>query len=259
ISNEFEKRNIPWAHVFGNHDAESGYEVRDQQEVYESFEWCVSKRGDEDIHGTGNYVLPVRSSTDDTIVYNVWGLDSHRNIFQFVEEGGVKYDDWSVMVSDPLYPCQKYDSLRFDQLMWYWNTSIQLEKYSGKKIPGMMFFHTPTPEFVTLYKNVAETKYRGNRREAVGCGPVNTGVFATVFQRGDVKTIVCGHDHINDFQGEYLGLTLAMDGGLNYDCYCDDDLRGGRIVDVDENDPWNVKTFMVRSKDYVKDYPVGNY
>lgn len=255
INDEFEKRNVPWAHTFGNHDAESGFEVCDQQDVYESFDYCISKRGDSNIHGTGNYVLPVLSSKGDHIAYNIWALDSHRNTVQFVEEGKEEYDEWRIFVKDPIYPCQKYDSIRFDQLMWYWNTSVLLEEYNKSIIPGIMVFHAPIPEFIQLYKNVAETNYRGNRREGVGCGPLNTGVFATVFQRGDVKTIVCGHDHINDFQGKYLGITMAMDGGLNYDCYCDDDLRGGRIVDIDENDVWNVKTYMIRSCEFVTDYP----
>ena len=70
-----------------------------------------------------------------------------------------------------------------------------------------------------------------------------------------MKTVISGHDHINDWQAEYLGVTLAYDAGLSYDNYCDDDLRGGRVVEIDESDPWHVKTYMVRASDYVADYP----
>ena len=39
-----------------------------------------------------------------------------------------------------------------------------------------------------------------------------------------------------------MGVKLTYDAGLSYDCYCHDDLRGGRVFDLDAADPANVKT-----------------
>ena len=250
-----ERRKIPWCHVFGNHDDERGLTNEMQEPVYESFEYCVSKCGPDEAAGTANYVLPVRSENSDEIIFNVWGLDSHDGMGDYIREFSLKTDPWFFKLPDPLYPFCGYDSIRFNQIMWYWNSSEELNACAGKKIPGIMAFHIPLPEFIVLYKNTAQTYYKGTRRESVGCGPFNSGLFNALVERGEVKAVICGHDHINDFEGDYCNIRLAMDGGISYDCYCDDDLRGGRVIEVKEESPDIIETYMVRSADYVEDYP----
>ena len=74
-----EENQIPWAHVFGNHDAElwrPALDKESQQAVYESFDYCVSKAGDEDLYGVGNFVLPVLEHDSDKIAFNIWCFDS---------------------------------------------------------------------------------------------------------------------------------------------------------------------------------------
>ncbi|MCR5150564.1 MAG: metallophosphoesterase family protein [Clostridiales bacterium] len=241
-----EERQIPWAYCFGNHDDEGGFSRYEQQKLYESFDYCISTAGPEDVTGAANFVLPVFSSDGEKIIYNVFGLDSHNTLSDYVRDMGLNPDMWFYRFDDPLYPGTGCDTIRFNQVLWYWNTSVNMEKENGGKIPALMCFHIPLPEFVTLYRNVAQTKYRGNRREAVGTPLFNSGLFNAVVERGDVKTIVCGHDHINDFDGFLNGIHLAMDGGINYDGYCDDDIRGGRVVEISESDPHDVKTYMTR-------------
>ncbi len=248
------ERGIPWAHVFGNHDAEKGFPVKDQQPVYEAIEGCLSTAGPEDISGTGNWVLQIKDEKGEKTVFNVWGLDSGRNIGEFLEDYGFPRDARLARLEDPFYTSSGYDVIRFDQIMWYWNTSKQIEAENGQKVPGMMAFHIALPEYVVLHRNPAQTKYKGTMRETNGSGPVNTGLFAAMVQRGDIKTVVCGHDHINDCEGEYLDIRLTYDAGLGYDGYCAGDLRGGRIVEIDEADPWHVKTYMVRSSECVENY-----
>ncbi len=255
VTREAERRNIPWAHVFGNHDAESGFAVKDQQEVYESFPLCLSKRGPENIHGTGNYVLPIKSEKSENIIFNLWGLDSNRDMREYLTDNDLPNDNRLVMMPDPLHLSQTYDTIRFDQILWYWNSSVELEEYNGKKIPGLMFFHIPLPEFIIPYKNVAQTGYRGFRREQVGSSPINSGLFSAIIQRGDVKTILCGHDHINDYEGTYCGIKMAYDAGMSYDVYCDDDMRGGRLIDISEENSFDITTYMVRSSDCIEEYP----
>ena len=251
-------RKIPWAHVYGNHDAEKGFAVKDQQPVYESMEGCLSCAGDPDISGTGNWVLQIRQEHGDKTVFNIWGLDSGRGIDDFLEDNGFPRDHRLAKLEDPLYFSGGYDAIRFDQIHWYWNTSTQIEKENGQKVPGMMVFHIALPEYAILHRNPAWTHYKGTMRETVGSGPVNTGMFATMVQRGDIKTVVVGHDHINDCEGDYLGIKLTYDAGLGYDGYCAGDLRGGRMVEVDENDPWNAKTYMVRASECVENYEFEN-
>ena len=246
-------RGIPWAHVFGNHDMERGYLTKDQQRVYEELPGCLSTAGPEEVYGTGNWVLEVKSEHSDKTAYAVWGIDSGRGVGEFLEECGLPRDA-KVKLPDPLHVSSSYDSVKFTQQMWYWNESVRLERENGGRVPGLMTMHIALPEYVLLYKNVQETGFKGTGREGVGSGPINSGFFATMLQRGDIKTVISGHDHINDWEGKYLGIHLAYEAGIGYDGYCHGDLRGGRIVDVKEDDPWNVSTYMVRSKDFVENY-----
>ncbi len=256
-----ESRGIPWAHTFGNHDNDA---VRhcdfSQQSVYEKFPLNLTKRGPSDIHGIGNFVLPVRSESGDDIVFNIWGIDSRDSMSDFMREFSLgdprnKWDRQCVYPSCLHDWGSEYDTLNFDQVMWYYSSSIELEKYAGHRIPGLMAMHIPLPEYVIGYKNTAETYYEGTRREGVGCPVLNSGMFNAILDRGDVKTLVAGHDHINDYTAKYLGINMTYDAGLNYDGYCADDLRGGRVFDIFESDPDKVETFMARSEDCVENYP----
>lgn len=242
-----EKRGIPWAHVFGNHDDNFGLSNEEQESVYESFPCCVSKYGDKTVSGVGNYVLPIKASGSEKVIFNVFGLDSHGNMNQFGAHFGLPAMRYVL----PNHFClgRDYDTVHFDQIMWYYNTSAEMEKRNGEKIPALMYMHIPLPEFCLIDRNPEECGYQGNQREDIGCGELNSGLFSACLQRGDVKAIFCGHDHINDFYGTYCGIMLGYDAGMDYDAYQQNDLRGGRIFDLDEKDAWHIKTSMVRIAD----------
>lgn len=253
----FEKRNIPWAHVFGNHDNNIGMDNKEQQPAYERFDLNVAKSGPEDIQGVANYVLPIKAHDSDEIKFNVWGLDSHCGLSQFSQycnNPEINKDVHKLPIGftdDTSYP-----PIFFDQIMWYWNSSVELEKHNGKKIPGLMYFHVPLPEFWLAAKNPTETNLEGYCGEAIGNSRMNSGLFATILQRGDVKTVCCGHDHDCNFAAKYCGVTLCYDGALSYNGYNRYSIRGGRVFEIDENDPWNIKTYNVLYKD-ISDDPMA--
>lgn len=246
-----EEAGIPWAHTFGNHDDNYGLKNEDAEPVYESFPHCVSKAGDPAIGGVGNYLLPVYGR-DGAVAFALWGMDSHGDLRSNFKRWGVREDTQYVL---PVHFAEGrgYDTVRFTQAMWYYRTSEALETHCGKKIPGLMFMHIPVPEMWLVYNNREETKFEGNARETVACSEMNSGLFMACLERGDVKAMVFGHDHISDFTGEYCGITLAYDAGVDYDCYQQDDLRGGRMFVFDEADPWRFGTYMLRVADIMGD------
>ena len=229
-----QKRGIPWAHVNGNHDNEVAMTTREQQAVYESFPLCLSQAGDEDIHGVGNYVLNVYSSKDESVAYNLFALDSNREMSDLMELFGVQGKDNNVILPFPMGMGKGQATVLFNQIMWYYNTSLKLEKEKGAKIPAVMFMHVPTLEFGLIHRNPEECDMIGHKRESVGCSELNSGLFFACLERGDVKGIFCGHEHHNTYQGQYCGITLAYDGCVGYDMSAHDDLRGGRVIDLDE-------------------------
>ncbi|MBQ6066535.1 MAG: metallophosphoesterase [Clostridia bacterium] len=250
-------RHIPWAHTFGNHDCEA-HRSFSQMAVYEEMSHCVSKRGPEEIHGVTNYVLPISSEDGGEILFNVWLLDSHDSLGDLMREFdlGDPASKWDYQCAYPSclhgWSCG-YNTLNVDQVLWYYNGSRYFEKQAGRKVPGLLGLHIPLPEYRVIYQNPAESYYEGIMRETVGNSPVNSGLLNAMMDRGDVKTVVAGHDHINDCTGTYMGIKLTYDAGLSYDCYCHDDLRGGRVFDLTADDPADVKTYMVRARDYVKE------
>ncbi len=254
-----ETRRIPWAHVFGNHDQTPEVPKAVQEKAYERYPWCVSMAGPEELPGSGNYFLTILNDRDEP-VFGVWGIDSQQDFKSQTVPLAYPGDlYWDVMMPSPIVSYSDYDLIRFEQVMWYWNTSVALEKLCGHKIPSLMMFHIPLIEFHGMLRNACRTKLRGEYNERLSTSEINSGIFAAAFQRGDVKAMFAGHDHINTFDGVYCGIRMGFDGSIGFEGYgCRDNdpggdrerLRGGRIFDISQDDPWNILTDMVFVKDF---------
>ncbi len=232
------KRNLPWSAVFGNHDREMGISVDEEIEVYSEIEGFHGETGPKEVSGVGNFFIPIYSENGGSVKFVLWGLDSglyQRNTLGYAEN--------ELILPDLPFGNSSDGTPDFSQVMWYWNESVKLEKETGYKVAGIMFTHVPLPEFLYITRNPEQCHARGNLREAPACSVISTGLFNAAVERGDIKGFFFGHDHLNDLQGEYLGITMANDAALGYNMSAHDDLRGGRIIDIDING--NVETRMV--------------
>ena len=181
----------------------------------------------------------------------MFGLDSHSGMREFTEEFGLPAD---TKFFQPSSLAQSgYDTVHFDQIAWYWQTSRALEQYNGAKIPALMFLHIPLPEHALITMHRDDCKFEGGQLEDVACTPLNGGLFSACLQRGDVRGIFCGHDHVNDFCGEYCGIKLGYDGFLSYHACHKNLIRGGRVFDLSADDPAKMETYMVRVHDLLGD------
>ena len=102
-----------------------------------------------------------------------------------------------------------YSHLHPSLVAWYWTRSVQIEQAYGHKIPALMALHIPIQECYTAWMNRSGLDWNGARNEGVCAGELNSGFFASVIERGDVKAIVFGHDHVNDYSIEYCGVRLC--------------------------------------------------
>ncbi len=229
------KRGLPWACVFGNHDREMGLSIEEEEKVYESIEGCLNEAGPEEISGVGNYCLEILSSEDNSVAYHIWALDSHAES----KRDFVKYlnlpEDTRFVLPKPLHNGSAQGGVMPDQVMWYYGESLKREKRAGKRIPAIMYLHIPIPEFCLVERNPEQCNAKGSKREIVCCPELNSGLFMSCLQRGDVKGIFCGHEHLIDFDGQYCGITLAYDACIGYNMSAHDDLRGGRVIDLTED------------------------
>lgn len=240
-------RNIPWAHVFGNHDHDVPIDLTLHQELYEARPMCVSGHTDSSVHGSSNFVLPIFDTDGRRPLFAVWGLDTNNEASQLdslVPSGDMLSE--AKLKNNPL-GLGRWSTLHFDQLMWYWNTSLELEKTWGQKLPGLLCMHIAPHEFKMAAANPGVCVKNGSYGEDLDPAVLNSGIFSQILQRGDIRTIACGHTHMNDFEAEYCGIRLCWDGCAGYRCYGDDNVRGGRLFVISREDPLNLTTEMIHT------------
>lgn len=249
IIDPIEKRGIPFAVTFGNHDGEH-YSKEKMLEFYRTFNGCLSYDADPELTGTGTCNIPVYSSNGDEIAYNIWMIDS--NMYDS-ENGG-------------------YDHVHADQIEWYKKTSEALEAQVGKKVNSMMFQHIVVPEVMECLKDIPEVTdenvkvYNGknyilelndNASGYLGEFPcpatVNGGQFDAICERGDVVGIVTGHDHINSFIGSYAGVDFIQIPACTFQSYGSDEIRGYGVITINEDDTSAYEAHSVRYVDMYSD------
>ena len=236
-----EEKQIPWCHVYGNHDDESGLTKEEQQSIYESYEYCISKSGDESLSGVGNYVLPVYKNESEDIGFLVWCLDSGAYLSDSDKNSMLPFTgvtDYQGMPESP------YDYIKADQINWYYNTSLDIERYYGEKINSVMAFHIPLQETYYAWENRGDLTYTGEKNDFVGASMINSGLFYSLLSRQDVKAVVNGHDHTNDFMVEYAGIKLCYAPTVSTVDYYQFNLIGGRVFKINQDNTDNVETYV---------------
>lgn len=202
---------IPWAVTLGNHDDEAEVTRKQIFELLVTLPGFAGIEGPSDIPGTGNYVLPVLSSSSDKTAALIWCFDSHG--YPEVKSHG------------------DYDWIKFDQIAWYRNLSRYFSNANNRQaLPALAYFHIPLPE----YKEVAQLEGTVGRFEEKVCSPdINSGLFAAFLEMGDVMGVFVGHDHVNNFIGVHHGIVLGYGQVSGADSYGDFP-RGSRIVELKE-------------------------
>lgn len=180
-----EKRRIPWAAIFGNHDAEQDTTKEALLAVQLESPWCLTEPGPQEIHGLGNYILQIHDAKKEGPAAILYLFDTGDKAPP--EIGG---EAW----------------IQFDQIQWYVQQSKHLESEYGAPIPALCFIHIPLPEYVPAWEAPGRIGHKG---EKVCCPDVNSGLLAAMVERGDVRAIFCGHDHSNNYCGKIHGIYLC--------------------------------------------------
>lgn len=208
-----EERGIPWAFVYGNHDAENRITQQGLMDVIQEHDHSVTEPGPTSIAGLGNYALSI-AGTDGKAAAQLYFLDSGA---------------YSQIESIP-----GYGWVQPNQLQWLMDESTRANpgRARGEKLPALAFFHIPIPEYQYMWDT--QTCY-GVKHEPVCSAQVNSGLFAAMLEMGDVMGTFCGHDHVNDFHGTYHGIRLCYGRSSGHSTYGRDGmLRGARVIRLQE-------------------------
>lgn len=196
---------IPWAAVFGNHDAEAGVTKEELLAIQLESEMCVTQPGPAELNGLGNFIVTIKyagKSEDAAVLYFLdSGMDAPKHI------GG-------------------YDWIHSNQVEWYKTQARLLNQKHGGALPALAFFHIPLPEYEEAWLS---DKVNGIKHEKVCCPKYNSGLFTAIVEAGDVIGTFVGHDHDNDYCGTMQGIQLCYGRITGYNCYGSLE-RGARII-----------------------------
>lgn len=176
------KHNVPFVATMGNHDSEQGLPNCELYKIVRSIKGNIQPASED-------FTLEIEASGSRHTAAIIYCFDSHSGA-QNAEVGG-------------------YAWITFDQIETYRKASFAFTAANGgAPLPALAFFHIPLPEFSIAASNES-IPLIGTRLEKVCCPAINTGLFASMKEMGDVMGIFVGHDHDNDFSAMYQNILLA--------------------------------------------------
>ena len=255
--------------VFGNHDHQQGWSNPELFELYVKYggEFFLGTN-EVDANDTaphpkaGTHFLPVYSSKDDSkVAYGLYMFDSGNYVYD--EEG-----------NDLGYGCvEPY------QIDWYKENREQYKDENGNYVPAIAFQHIivgdvydylyyPSPfdlgslgsSFYGKYYTFVPrcNNFTGFLNEPPCPGYYNYGQLDAMAEKGEVKAIFSGHDHVNSFDVEIKGVHVINTPCITYHSYSSELNHGCRIITLNENtgdfesEVITVNGYVVKDDEYAK-------
>ena len=236
----FAQLGVPFCMTFGNHDYDFKTPAVALYNQMQKTPNCVMPV----LQGKNtDYSLPILSSNGKRTAAVLYCIDTHNK----PAIGGIGGYQW----------------ISHNQITWYRQRSmVYKQKNGGRPVPSLAFLHIPLPEFNYATDNTQCPMY-GSRLEKAYSPSINSGMFASIKEMGDIMGVFCGHDHDNDYAVSYFNVLLAhgrfSGGNTEYNHL----KRGARVIVLKEGkrefDTWirevggNVLYRSTYPKSYVKD------
>lgn len=216
LVNQLDSYGIPWAVMYGNHDAEQNLSRADMSKLYVSGKHCLNRLNDK-----GELAdIEIGVMHEGKPAWYMYAMDSN---------------DYS-----PIKGIGTYGYFSFEQVHWMLECCKARTGADGCVAPSVAFFHIPLIEYIdawTLLDNPRQgVRDRdhciGLRGENVGHGALNTGMFAAMKQGGSIKGVFVGHDHDSDFVACYKGIALCYGRFSGSDTVYNNIPRGARFIEL---------------------------
>ena len=211
ILNLAANRKIPFGVTFGNHDNEQGLTRTQLFDIIQTIPYNLtdSVAG---VVGATNFILPLKSSDGKKDVAILYCLDSH-SYSQIKGIGGY---------------------IKFDQIQWYReNSEKYMKQNGGTPLPSLAFFHIALPEYNQAASD--ETAILVGTRKEKACAPqLNSGMFASMKEMGDILGVFVGHDHDDDYAVFWKGILLAYGRYTGGDTVYNNLTNGARVIEMTE-------------------------
>mmetsp|Transcript_42099 Transcript_42099/g.40358 ORF Transcript_42099/g.40358 Transcript_42099/m.40358 type:complete len:250 (+) Transcript_42099:162-911(+) len=205
----FYKTNTRYAITLGNHDSEGDLTRAEINELDRTYDLSLTQPSAEGVSHAFNYFLPVHDKDGVEERFRLWFLDSG------------DYDCMGV---------QGYGCVMPDQVEWLRAEASKIDDDHVSKGRGFMFMHIPMQEYMNMYNF---NQFYGHAGETVCCSSLNTGLFSAIYEKNICEWVSVGHDHNNEYYGQYHGIWLSFGRKTGYGQYGPEGiLRGARIFEV---------------------------
>ena len=223
---------IPWAPVMGNHDGQGCPSEFWAAYQFTQAENCLFRFGPADM-GYGNYIINI--TEEGKIIHTLFMMDTHGDDDFELEDGSI---------------VNGYDHLWHDQKRWYKWAVNGISEIAGGVVESTVIMHIPVVEYVDAWEMVSMPEdglefgvlnpdytdiASGSKNEFGGNSPVNNGFFDLCKELGSTKTMLVGHDHVNDYMIEYQGINLCYSLKTGFGSYWREDMIGGTTININSN------------------------
>lgn len=210
-------RQIPFAVTFGNHDDEHGVTRSELAYLITNYPYNVNSVLEDGLQATLNNVVPVYGSKQNMTVKSAIYLIDSKAYSTISGVGG-------------------YGWITADAIDWYQKQSMTLTLNNYlKPVPSVAFFHIPLPEYRIAFDDERNVRY-GVRQEKECAPELNSGMFLSMKEMGDMMGVFTGHDHVNDYIVDYYGIALAYGCFSGWKTTYTPEINGSRIIELKEGD-----------------------
>lgn len=208
-------RQIPFAVTLGNHDHEQGVTREEIAGIVTAYPFNLNSISEVSTGRVMDNVIPVYSGQKP--------LKEAALIYCF--------DSGAYSTIDGV---GGYEWMTPSQVQWYRDQSMHYTvKNNFQPLPALAYFHIPIPEYRVAFDDEKNMRY-GERREDE-CSPVlNSGMFFSMREMGDVMGTFVGHDHVNDYIVNYHGIALAYGHFSGWKTTYTPAINGSRVVVLKE-------------------------
>jgi len=208
-------RKIPFAVTLGNHDHEQGVTREEIADIVTSYPFNINRLSGASPGRVMDNVIPVYSS------------------LKPLKEAALIYcfDTGAYSTIDGV---GGYDWMTTKQIEWYREQSLHYTvKNNFHPLPALAYFHIPLPEYKFAFDDEKNIRY-GERKEDE-CPPgLNSGMFFSMKEMGDIMGTFVGHDHVNDYIVNYHGIALTYGHFSGWKTTYTPEINGARIVVLKE-------------------------
>ena len=211
VIRHFDELERPWLYVFGNHDAEGDI---DRDGIYAAF--SKSKWGVLGFHDSNSpagrkydYCVDIKIEGESVPNWQIYGLDTG--------------------------PHEGVKAIQPDQIEWYkYKSQVSKDEY-GTMVRAISIFHIPFIQYQYLWDDKTIHK-EGESKEKVWYEKDDGSTYRAFVDVGNIEATFCGHDHYNNYWGEYTGGIILSYGYISGEATNEAWPTGGKLITLPVDD-----------------------